>query len=99
MRALAFAAVVCLPSVAVGDDGMRCGQWLIWLGDDQATVLQKCGPPTTSLSVPVHGRRRRGYVQYVLDYWTYDRGPSEFVRTLHFANYVLTDVVVGDYGH
>ena len=31
--------------------------------------------------------------------WTYDRGASEFVRTLTFTRGILREVEVGGYGH
>ncbi len=99
MRALALAAVVCLPSPALADDGMRCGQWLVSVGDDELTVAQKCGEPTRAATRPVRRCTRYGCFSAVYTVWTYDRGPYEFVRTLWFANHTLVDVSVGDYGH
>jgi hypothetical protein len=38
------------------------------------------------------------YACVVYDLWTYDRGPSEFIRTLIFTRGVLREIEVGGYG-
>ena len=102
MRALALSVVVGVTSfgsVVSGDDGMRCDRRLVSVGDSEATVLERCGPPTSADTERPVRRRRNGLVaRCVIDRWTYDRGPTEFVRTLRFEDGVLTSVDVGDYG-
>ena len=98
MRALAIALVVCIHSLVAADDGMRCDQRLISVGDSESTVLARCGAPTSAETVR-HSRRDHGVMRRcVYDRWVYDRGPSEFVRTLHFEDGVLANVEVGSWG-
>ena len=98
MRALAIALVVCIHSLVAADDGMRCDQRLVSVGDSEATVLARCGTPTTA-ETERHNRRDHGAVRRcVIDRWTYDRGPSDFVRTLRFEDGLLAGVDVGSWG-
>lgn len=100
---LACAAVALLSfaaSTALADDGLRCGVRLVTVGEFEAAVAAKCGPPGQA-SRHVESWCDDGYAScthIVVDLWTYDRGPSEFVRTLRFENMVLRHVFVGDYG-
>ncbi len=91
MRALTLALAVCLPSAAAADDGLRCGQRLVSVGEREPAVLAKCGPPAAAEEY-VH-------CHVVIHVWTYDRGPSELVRTLEFVDGVLRRVEAGDFGH
>lgn len=36
------------PAVAVADDSMRCGRYLVHVGDSQARVLDVCGEPRSA---------------------------------------------------
>jgi hypothetical protein len=74
-------------------DALRCGVYLVRTGDPTAEVEQKCGPPTSRQSI--RGRRGRRETEI----WTYDLGPTEFVRTLVFGGGVLAAIIVGGYGH
>jgi len=73
------------------------------IGDSKLEVFQKCGAPTRV------GRGQGGekeltdpdtVVRRILDsdYWTYDFGPSRFVRSLTFGNGRLKNIERGDYG-
>ena len=87
--------------MARADDGLRCGEWLITVGAGTAEVAAKCGTPTRTETEHRVTRTRwgtRGGTSGTVDRWTYDRGPSEFVRTLVFENHLLASVDVGDYG-
>jgi hypothetical protein len=96
--------IMLAPAVVSADDGLRCGEWLVVSGAGQAEVAAKCGPPT---DVATRHERRSvrgltflhgGTFRCSVDVWTYDRGPTEFVRTLTFADGVLETVAVGNYG-
>ncbi|HEX9104281.1 MAG TPA: DUF2845 domain-containing protein [Polyangia bacterium] len=97
MRALVLA--FCLaPAAARADDGLRCGQWLVSTGAREAEVADKCGPPTSVTADRRCFATRHGVRCLSVDVWTYDRGPTEFVRTLELEYGVLVRVSVGDYG-
>jgi hypothetical protein len=98
-RALVAIALLCLTlRPARADDGLRCGSNLVSVGASSGEVLAKCGPPTATRQEErtwwVHGH----CIHIVIDYWTYDTGPNDFVRTLSFRDGALTDVEVGSWG-
>ncbi len=100
MRALLLGLVVLgCASVARADDGLRCGERLVNAGESEADVAAKCGPPTSSATHRCVWRLRGGTLRVTQDTWIYDRGPSEFVRTLHFEDGTLAGVDVGSWGH
>jgi len=90
--------ILLAPAVVSADDGVRCGEWLVVAGAGQAEVAAKCGPPTDVATRHERRRVRGSTSRCTVDLWTYDRGPSEFVRTLTFADGVLESVAVGNYG-
>jgi len=90
-------ALALVPATARADDGLRCGQFIIRLGAHEYEVARKCGAPTDAATYPSCGADGM-YDCVTLDVWTYDRGATEMVRTLSFANGVLAHVAVGDYG-
>jgi hypothetical protein len=96
MRAHLVALLCCIAAPAFADDGLRCGNRLISAGATAAEVLGKCGEPTTRDRRPVYSRR--GAVIGVIDIWTYDFGPHDFIRILRLANGILERVDLGDYG-
>jgi uncharacterized protein DUF2845 len=99
---LAALASIALPARDSGVS-LRCGRSVIHPGITAGAVLDQCGPPT------VEGPLRREVVwirdgdawrEVVVDRmtWTYDRGPREFVRLLHFENDTLKVIELGGYG-
>ena len=69
--------------------GARCGTQLIQIGrDTKATILRKCGQPTTRN----RGREGGGEV------WTYNRGAGRFMGILRFTGPNLTAIEKADYG-
>jgi hypothetical protein len=85
-------------STAQADDSMRCGPDLVWLGWTQSRIQSVCGNPTYSERREINGRRRAQQTHQIIDIWTYDRGPSEFVRSVVFTDGTATGFGVGDYG-
>jgi hypothetical protein len=77
---------------------MRCGNWIVSLGANEAEVESKCGPPSTAERRVAESRRRGRTRRATLDTWTYDRGRNEFIRTLTFENLILKNIEVGGYG-
>src|SRR5262245_16291524 len=86
--------VLALSVPAHADDGMRCGQWLVRAGMRPPEVAAKCGPPQYTATRQRCDARRCVQV----DDWTYDRGPTELVRTAIFVDGVLASVEVGNHG-
>ena len=97
MRAI-IVLVVCLGSAAFADDGLRCGQRLVSVGELEDAVAAKCGPPARATQHVEWCDDSDACIRVTVDLWTYDRGPTEFVRTLRFENAILRHVFVGDYG-
>lgn len=81
---------------AFADDDMRCPNGLVRVGDLQEDALRKCGAPTSVR--PGWIRTRRGW-RFVANYWTYDRGPYEFVRVLTIADNYVRAIDSGGYGN
>jgi hypothetical protein len=77
---------------------MRCDQRLVRVGDSEAIVLARCGTPTAADTERTNRRDHGAIRRCVIDRWTYDRGPSDFVRTLRFEDGVLANVDVGSWG-
>ena len=96
MRALVL--LFALGGLAHADDGLRCGEWLVDRGASETDVAAKCGPPTTSDRRHARWTTRGGTMRAVIDTWTYDKGPTDFVRTLEFHDGVLCAVAVAGYG-
>jgi len=97
MRALAIC--LALGGAARADDSWRCGSRLVTLGESGREVLEKCGAPTESTRRWERGKRRSGgWVNQVVDVWSYDRGPQEFTRVLTLYDSVLRTIETGDYG-
>jgi hypothetical protein len=101
-----LAAVLIAPSTAsawpVGSS-FRCGSRLIGPGQTVDDVYALCGDPTDrAVSTELVTFRVAPDVAVtrpvVVDVWTYDRGPQQFVRFLTFRNGVLVDVDEGSYG-
>jgi hypothetical protein len=94
MRTLALSVLLAVPSFATparADDSVRCGDRLVSAGAVQGEVQAKCGPPTYAYTAYT--------ADAIIDRWSYDRGPHDFIRTLVFRNGVLAHVVVGSYGN
>lgn len=100
MKALAAAVVLALAVSATpaAADAMRCKGGLIETGALIATVQSKCGAPTASAHREDVGVHRGIVIRTVVDTWTYDTGPRDFVRVLTFVDGVLQTIELGDYG-
>ncbi len=97
LRALVVIATL-FPVVALADDGFRCGNRIVSVGEPAAQVRNKCGAPA---SVDRHEEAYReggSGAKISVELWTYDFGPSSFIRVLRFENGVLRRVDTGDYG-
>ena len=79
---------------------LRCEGGVVRLGDQQAVVLQVCGPPASSAirsQERVFTNRIGIGVERIVDVetWIYDRGPGRFMQILDFAGGVLVSIQRG----
>jgi hypothetical protein len=101
--------LMAIQSSAAGGD-FRCGADLIREGDIRSRVRSKCGPPTeitrgTTFREPIvwrHGRPIRvagGLLEIAVETWTYNLGPSSFMRRLRFEDGELVNIETLGYGY
>jgi hypothetical protein len=81
-----------------------CGGQIVSIGDLKSDILSKCGEPSWKDIHQEETRERldRGFQQKVyttIEEWTYNWGPSRFVRILTFRNNKLVDIKTGGYGY
>jgi hypothetical protein len=82
------------------------------VGDLMYDVVNNCGAPTSVESgekrmigsgfVPFHtpdGWLRGPLIVTEIEEWTYNFGPTRFMRILRFENGILTSIRVGGYGY
>lgn len=80
----------------------RCDFSSLSLGDTSAEIRALCGAPDQqeqrfeTLSRPIEGGRQQ--VSVSVDEWTYNLGPTRFMRVLTFRNGMLTNIETGDRG-
>lgn len=106
-----LAAVFVLISVlllVVGDaSAMRCGNQLVFIGDRHSDVLNKCGEPDEREERPEkryfrvfqEGKSFQVLQEVLVEEWTYNLGPTMFIRILRFENGRLVKIETGDYGY
>jgi len=99
------AAAGCTEVVA---QSLRCNGDLASVGDYQASVIQKCGPPmyTATFCKPANDFRQynpaTGQTTLIVaacervDEWTYNPGPGQFWTTFRFENGVATAIRYGE---
>ena len=81
----------------------ECSEQLVSVGDSKTDVLAKCGEPSLKDShveefrEKLDGTERNVFV--TVEEWTYNLGPTRFVRILTFRNSRLTDIKTGNYGY
>ena len=79
--------ILLLSSNAYSQDGWKCGSEITHLGDTKYEVERKCGIPT--------------YIEktgYVSEFWIYDRGSTQFIRTIYFFRGQVRSIKKGNYG-
>lgn len=82
-------------------DTFRCpnGEFVA-KGDVIGEVAVKCDKPTTTSRREEPQETAQGKVQYiVVEEWTYNLGPSDFIYTLVFRNGVLAEIRSGARGN
>ena len=104
--ALALALGSSWPVERARADTMRCGNKLVSTGDLLYDVRGRCGEPTFARQ-HVEYRTVSGWgpgvgaartIEVVIDEWTYDFGPRQFVQHLIFEQGRLVSVVSGHRG-
>lgn len=68
----------------VDETTLQCPNGMVSIGDNEYSVLEKCGEPAFE--------EERGTV------WVYDYGPSEFVRYITFVDGKVNRIQFGGYG-
>lgn len=82
MRLTLPTLLLLLPPVALGDDALRCGSWLVTLPVTKAELLQKCGEPasreTANEDVRTAGRGGGSHAigTTTIEKWTYRPDPG-----------------------
>jgi len=104
----AAALLLCLGAAHVrADASLRCEGRLVSVGDRKLDLLGRCGEPAYQESheeervVTLRGpgsalQRRR--VRLVVERWTYDRGPREFLTFVTMETGRITAIGQGSYG-
>lgn len=106
------AAIAFIPSAAVADHGLRCGNRIVSVGATAGEVSDKCGEP---VNVEQWEEGGDGYISQLFDFeterytaprllkapvrmerWTYDLGANRFMRYLTFQNSRLIKIETGD---
>ena len=108
MLSLVFVA----PFPANAGASFRCGGRIIDVGQSRDFVLHKCGQPTNieeraeRLATNFVQRYPENHETYnyiinenQIEVWTYNLGPTQFVRYLTFRNGKLVNMKTGDYGY
>ncbi len=82
-----------------------CKGGILTIGLSKAEVLLKCGQPTFKSTDQVihqaqgpHSGYHGIYLPVSIEEWTYDLGPTRFIRILTFKNGKLTEIRNGFYG-
>lgn len=90
---LLFAAA---PASAFADNmPLRCGGGVVQVGDGEATVRQKCGPPYKSARANLMSQTIRGHeVQLApIMKWYYNLGSADYIYILTIQDGKVTDIV------
>lgn len=102
---LLFLLIFCNDSLAA----MRCGKYVIDIGDYKYDVLRKCGEPEIKerrnairgqeLRDPGNTFELNRYDQVIVDDWIYNFGPRRLRQRLLFENDVLIKMRDLGYGY
>lgn len=90
---LLFAAA---SAIAYADDmPLRCNGGVVQVGDGEATVRQKCGPPYKSARANLMSQTIRGHeVQLApIMKWYYNLGSADYIYVLTIQDGKVTDIV------
>ena len=109
MKLFPLLLVVTLAPLAAHADGMRCRNALITRGDNLLRVQHECGTPTYATQYVVYGFRpvfngvlgtyADQSIPITVEEWTYNLGPTRFMRKLRFENGELVSIESLEYGY
>jgi hypothetical protein len=98
-----MALMAAVPYDDVSASTLDCAGGIVSDGDRRADLLMKCGEPDSKESHdevigdrPGPGVRRKFFI--TVEEWTYDFGPSRFVRIVTLKNGTVSDIRAGNYG-
>ncbi len=101
---LVFLLLMAAPSVRVSASDLSCDGGIISTGDRNIDVLAKCGPPDSKESHQEELSERlddtaRQKTFITVEEWTYNFGPTRFMRIVIMKNGVVANVRTGNYGY
>jgi hypothetical protein len=109
MKVWSLLLVLALAPFAAQADGIRCRNALITRGDNLLRVQHECGTPTYATQYVIYGFRPAyngvlgGYanesIPITVEEWTYNFGPTRFMRRLRFENGELMSIESLEYGY
>jgi len=81
----------------------ECSEQLVSVGDSKTDVLARCDEPSLKDTHVEEIREKLGDTErkvfITVEEWTYNLGPTRFVRILTFRNSRLADIKTGNYGY
>jgi len=99
-----FTLILSAPGFTAYADTVSCKQGTVFVDDSRADVLMKCGEPEgkeshqEEISVQLDSSTKQK--QFVtVEEWSYNFGPSQFMRIVTLRNGKVADIRTGDYGH
>ncbi|MGQ3889103.1 DUF2845 domain-containing protein [Legionella sp. CNM-1927-20] len=90
--------LIILFSVVDTSWALRCQGNLVYEGDTQEQVEQKCGDPqkkeTLSTTQPLYNSSGAiyGSAPYLTEVWTYQTSPEDFAYKVYFTNKLVTSI-------
>jgi hypothetical protein len=97
---VALIFLLSLPCIAIGDDSLksvRCKAGLINVGANKLEVIKKCGEPVNKDILETGSKQtKRDYA--VIEEWSYNFGPMDFLYTFRLEGSTLVDIRRGDRG-
>jgi hypothetical protein len=99
-----LALIAAIPRANVYADALSCSGGIISTDDRSIDVLAKCGPPDFKQShleevIQRLDRDTKQKVFITVEEWTYNFGPSQFIRIVVLKNGRVSEIQVGDYGY
>ena len=108
-----FIFSLCIPIILINSsaNGLRCYGSIVSTGDTKQEVINKCGEPDhiehweEERIKGVYHYRDDSYNPFIeeeyvkVEEWTYNFGPTTFIRYLLFENGKLKEIRVGDKGY
>lgn len=99
-----LALMAAAPFFNVYADTLNCAGGIISVGDSRVDLLSKCGEPDAKESHDEelserldHDTKQRLFI--TVEQWTYNYGPSQFMRIVILKNGVIAGIRTGNYGY